>query len=261
MKKVLNVIAAATVTVAVTTSCGILSNTNWDSAQLGSAMGKMATAASITDEQVIEICRQSTAQLDAQNTIENGAYNQRLQRLVKSVKIDGLPLNFKVYKTAEVNAFASADGSVRVYTGLMDIMDDDQLISILGHEIGHVELKHVKESLGKAYRTSAARDVINAAGTIGAVSQTLVGDLAETVVNSKFSQQNEYEADEYGFAFAIRNGHDPYSMYKALNKLVELSGDSSKASALATMFSSHPDSQKRATKVKALADQYVASKK
>jgi putative metalloprotease len=34
--------------------------------------------------------------------------------------------------------FATADGSVRVYSGLMDIMDDNELLAVIGHEIGHV---------------------------------------------------------------------------------------------------------------------------
>lgn len=241
-------------------SCGILGNINWDSGQLSNAMGNAMTAASITDAQIVELCRQSTAKLDKSNTIENGPYAARLRKLVSSVNVDGLPLNFKVYKTDDVNAFASADGSVRVYTGLMDIMTDDELIAVLGHEIGHVKLQHVKSSIKKAYMTSAARDVVNAAGTVGAISQTLVGDIAETLANSQFSQKHEYEADEFGFQFAIDNGHDPYSMYKALAKLSNLYAGG-QSSSVAKMFSSHPDSQKRAEKMKEKADKYVSSRK
>lgn len=254
----LNIAAACTLAVSAS-SCSILGNIQWDQNQLNSALGKMAVAASISDAEVEELCKQSTAQLDKENQIETGAYNTRLQKLVKSVNVKGLDLNFKVYKTKEVNAFASADGSVRVYTGLMDVMDDDELIAILGHEIGHVALGHVKAGMKTAYMASAARDVVGAAGAVGAVSQALLGDLAETLANAQFSQKQEYAADEFGYEFAIANGHTPYSMYNALNKLVQLSAGGQQNSYIAKMFSSHPDAVKRATKVKALADQYTAS--
>lgn len=258
MKRLL-VYSALLCTLLAAGGCSVLKNIQWDQNQLNSAMGNMATAAMITDAQIIELCRQSTAQLDKENTIETGAYNTRLQKLVKSVNVEGLTLNFKVYKTDEVNAFASADGSVRVYTGLMDVMTDEEIIAIIGHEVGHVVLEHVKAGMKNAYITAAARDVVDAAGAIGAVSQTIVGDLAESLVHSQFSQKQELAADEYGFEFAIRNGQSPYSMYNALNRLVSLSSGS-QSGVITKMFSSHPDSAKRAAKMKELADKYSAGK-
>ena len=98
-------------TVVLFSSCSALSNVNWNTDAINSAVGKAATAASITDAQIIELCRQSVAQLDAENTIETGKYNQRLQKLVSNVSVPGLTLNFKVYKKDEINAFACGDGS------------------------------------------------------------------------------------------------------------------------------------------------------
>lgn len=239
--------------------CSILGNTQWDSAQLSSAMANAATAASITDAQIVELCKQSTAQLDARNTIDNGAYNKRLQDLMKTANVPGLPLNFKVYRTNEINAFASADGSVRVYSGLMDVMNDDELIAVIGHEIGHVVKQHVKAGMKKAYMNAAARNVVNAAGALGALSQGVLGDLAETLANSQYSQKMEYQADDYGYEFAIANGHTPYSMANSLQKLVQLSGGS-KASQLQNMFSDHPDNQKRADRQREKADRLTGKK-
>ena len=124
MKKLIPFLMAT----ALLCSCSVLSNVNWNTDALTSAAGKAAVAASITDEQVVELCRQSVAQLDAQNVIETGKYHQRLMNVVKNLNIQGLTLNYKVYKKNEINAFACGDGSVRVYTGLMDIMSDDELL-------------------------------------------------------------------------------------------------------------------------------------
>ena len=72
---------------------------------------------------------------------------------------------------------------------------------------------------------------------------------------AQFSQKQEYEADEYGFEFSVKNGFSPYGMG---NKLVELS-KGAKSSTVQKMFSSHPDSEKRAARMKEKADAYVAA--
>ena len=241
--------------------CALLGGVNWNDQALASAAGKAATAMSISDEQIVELSKQSIAELDKQNTIENGTYTARLKKLMSGIStVDGLALNFKVYKTSEINAFACGDGSIRVYTGLMDVMTDDELMAIIGHEIGHVVHQDTKNALVKAYMTSAAADLIGAAGSVGAVAQGLAGNIAEAFIGAQFSQKQEYAADDYGFKFAINAGRSPYSMCNALEKLVNLS-QGSQASAVAQMFSSHPDSAKRAARIKSKADAYATSSK
>ena len=256
MKRLLALLAAAW----LFAGCGLLTNINWNGERLASATGKTITAMSITDEQIVELCRQSVEQLDKQSTIDNGAYITRLRRVMANVgQVNGMTLNYKVYRTDEVNAFASGDGSVRVYSGLMDIMNDDELVAVLGHEIGHVVHQDSKNALKKAYLASAASDVVGAAGTVGAVTQGIAGGITEALVNAQFSQKQEYKADEYGFQFAIATGHSPYSMAQALEKLKALS-EGSQASSVAQMFSSHPDNAKRAAKMRAAADEYTKKK-
>lgn len=256
MKRLLILLAAAW----TLTGCGLLTGITWNEQALASAAGKAVTAASITDEQIAELCRQSIAELDQQNTIDNGAYLSRLSRLMSGVTVDGLALNLKVYKTDQINAFASGDGSIRVYTGLMDVMSDDELMAIIGHEIGHVVHQDTKNAMKKAYLASAAADLVGAAGSVGAVAQSMAGNIAEAYVNAQFSQKQEYAADDFGFEFAVKTGHSPYSMCNALEKLVNLS-QGSQASAVAQMFSSHPDSAKRAARIKSKAESYLSSSK
>jgi len=239
------------------TGCSLLSNINWDAEELEKAKMSALTAVSISDAQVIALSQQTVAQMDAKNVVDNGKYKQRLDKLMKGVTdINGIAVNYKVYKLDEINAFACGDGSIRVYSGLMDVMNDDELIAIIGHECGHVAAQDSKRAMKNAYLAASARGVLNAAGgTIGSLSKTALGDLGESFVSSQFSQKQEYAADEYGFNFAIKQGHDKYSMYNALNKLVELSGGT-KASLVQNMFSSHPGSAERAAKMKTKADSY-----
>lgn len=256
MKKVILCIIAAV----SLTGCSILGGINWDTNQLGQAAGAAMTALSITDAQIVQLCRQSIAQEDAQNRIDNGSYDARLKKLLKGVQVKGLTLNPKVYIKNEINAFASGDGSIRVYSGLMDVMNDEELLAVIGHEIGHVVNHDTRDAMKSAYLAAAARGVVNAAGAVGALSQTVLGDIGEAYFNSQYSQKQELAADQYGFEFAIANGQSPYSMYNALVKLINMSSNT-QSSYLAKMFSSHPDSVTRANKVKAAADAYVKSKK
>ena len=240
-------------------SCSILGGVDWNVEGLASAASKAATAASISDEMVVELCRQSIAQMDEQSIIDNGAYQQRLARVLAGLNdIDGVPLNFKVYKTNEVNAFACGDGSIRVYSGLMDIMDDDELTAIIGHELGHVRHKDTKKAIKNAYVASAARDILASAGSYGAMASALLGDVGEALVSAQFSQAQEYKADEHGCQFAIDRGRSAYSMYNALDKLMQLS-DNSNGSVIAHMFADHPKTEKRMEKMKKMADKYTAS--
>lgn len=239
------------------TSCGILTSGQLDAGYLASAASKTLTAASISDAQVIQLCQQSVALTDAQNKIiTSGKYYDRLAKIASTIKSpEGLRLNFKLYDVNEVNAFACADGSIRLYRGLFDVMDDDMIVAILGHEIGHVVNKDSKKAMKRAYMSSAARDAVSSVGgVVGVLSDSMLGDVAESYLSAQHSQKQEYAADKYGFQFAIDNGRDKYSMYKALDKLVQLSGSSSTKSSVAKWFASHPDSGERAARVKAMAD-------
>jgi putative metalloprotease len=102
---------------------------------------------------------------------------------------------------------------------------------------------------------SAASDLVGAAGSVGAVTQAVAGNIGQALVNAQFSQKQEYKADEYGFEFAVAHGHDPYGMYNSLMKLTKLA-EGSQASSVAQMFSSHPDNLKRAERMKVKADNY-----
>lgn len=236
--------------------CALLSNISLDPAHLTNAAGYAMTAASLSDADIIALSQKTVHQLDSTNVVDAGTYQKRLANLMKGVSVEGLKLNFKVYKLQEINAFACGDGSIRVYSGLMDIMTDDELMAIIGHEIGHVVHQDTKNAMKKAYMAAAAREAIGSvSGTVGALSQSLVGDLAQAYVGSQFSQKQEYAADDYGFQFAVSTGHSPYSMYNALTKLVKLS-QGSQASLVQKMFSSHPDSESRAEKMLVKAQTY-----
>ncbi|KAG1386968.1 hypothetical protein G6F59_016614 [Rhizopus arrhizus] len=125
------------------------------------------------------------ARFDSQEKIAapGSKYDARLQKIAKSLggTVNGQKANYKVYITKDVNAWAMANGCVRVYTGLMDMASDDEVRGVIGHEIGHVALGHSKKAMQTAYTVSAARDAAGAAGgaTVAALNSSQLGDLTE----------------------------------------------------------------------------------
>ena len=219
------------------------------------AAGDIATAVTLSDEDIAHMSSEAVEWMDAHNPVDTAEYDARLKRLTAGItEVGGLPLNFKVYYVVDINAFACGDGSIRVFAALMDIMDDDELMAIIGHEIGHVVHADVKHAMKNAYMASAAIHAAGAAGgTVGKLTESQLGEVTQAFLGAQFSQKQEYAADEYGFEFCVKHGFSPYGMANSLTKLVELS-KGEKASAVQKMFSSHPDSEKRAARMKAKAD-------
>ena len=215
-------------------------------------------ALTISDAQISQLCAQYMTETDGQNTVlpASNDYTQRLDRIMAKFKnIKDLNLNYKVYQSNTVNAFASGDGSVRIYTGLMDVMSDDEIFAVVGHELGHLINKDVRDAYRTAYLVVAARYGLAAVNTTaGALSTGFLGDLGQQLASNAYSRKQEYEADEKAFQFCIANGVDPYAMYHALNTLIKLNGNSATQSRVAELFATHPDTQKRATRIKDMAE-------
>lgn len=212
------------------------------------AVSKTAQGVTLTDEKMAEYVRQSVAEMDKLNKVSasDSKYTQRLNRLTQGIKdINGIPLNFKVYEVIDVNAFACPDGSVRVFSSLMDIMDDDELLGVIGHEIGHVGMHHSKKAFRTQLLTGALRDAVSATGGLaGKLTDSQLGALGESLVNAKYSQKQEKEADNAGYDFLVKNGRNPWGMAMAFEKLDSISGHQ-QGSYIQKMFSSHPDTQSR----------------
>lgn len=215
---------------------------------------KAVKAATLSDDEVIKYTKEYIQWMDENNPVApaDDPMAQRLQKLTAGLtNYDGLDLNYKVYLVRDVNAFACADGSVRVCAGLMDVMTDDELMGVVGHEIGHVKNKDSKDAFRTALLTSALKEGVSSqGGAAGTLSSSQLGDLGEAVANSAYSRGQESKADDYGYEFLKKSKLNPWGMSTAFGKLLQASqaatsGDKKKKGA--QLFSSHPDTEKRMT--------------
>lgn len=207
-------------------------------------------AATLSDEQVKALSEEGCKQMDSENKLAGAKskYSKRLKSISKALgnNIDGTPVNYKVYITPDINAWAMANGCVRVYSGLMDMMTDNEIEGVLGHEMGHVALGHSRKAMQTAYATIAARDAVSATSGVAAqLSQSQLGDLAEGVINSAFSRSQESDADDFSYDLLKKRGINPQGLVTAFEKFTKMDQGRSKS-----MMDSHPASADRAQHIR-----------
>lgn len=192
---------------------------------------------------------QMAADSDAKNKLAGpkDAYGKRIAKLAKGLdSYDGLKLDIKAYLTPEVNAFAMANGTIRVYSGLMDKFTDDEIRYVIGHEIGHVKAGHTKSRIQTAMRTSALRSAVaSTGGKTAQLAESQLGDLFEQVVRAQHSQANENEADDLAMQFMKSQRYPAAACVTALEKLDVLGGGG------ASWLSTHPSPKARAERMRA----------
>jgi metalloendopeptidase OMA1, mitochondrial len=182
------------------------------------------------------------------------AMNDQLQRVgarISQAAFWDMPdadWEFVVFDVPQINAFAMAGGKVGVFSGLFKIaQNDDQLASVIAHEIAHVTAKHVHEKLSQAL----AVNTVGAVGVIGGIAagapiltvdllsqayglSTAVGGLA-------FDRRKEKEADYIGLMYMARAGYDPQEAIKVLEALEHESASGPMPPAFLSTHPTHPE--------------------
>lgn len=216
-------------------------------------------ALSLVDDR--EVTKMSIAAFDemkAHNPVSRDAKrNEQLQRVGEriqhAVPFDQMPdadWEFVVFDSPDINAFAMAGGKVGVFMGLFKIVEnDDQLASVIGHEIAHVTAKHVNENLSQIL----LKDTGGILGSV-ALMGTGAGFLTEAAVMSAyglttdgavaaFDRGKEKEADHIGIMYMAKAGYDPEEGVKVLERLEEETGQ--QAASEKSFLSTHPSNPER----------------
>lgn len=205
-----------------------------------------ARAATLSAEDVRMLSEQSRKQLDSKHQIAepgNPYYDRMFSLVSEKETFENITYDIQVYIKPQVNAFALPDGSIRIFSGLMDMLDDDELLFVVGHEMGHVYNEDTLDKMRVAYGTRAVqKGLASIKGDVGQVSASWVGDLSNRLVNSQFSQQEERDADDYGLYYVYRKGLDLDASVSALRKLETLGSDH-------TFLSTHPEPGNRADRL------------
>jgi Zn-dependent protease with chaperone function len=169
------------------------------------------------------------------------AYVQGIaENLWNQVARKDVPYSIKIIKASDVNSFATLGGFVYVYEGLIDFaQSDDELASVIGHETGHIERRHVLTANAKA-------QALNILFGIASLFSPLIynfGGLAEAGIMAKISRADELQADRYGLQLMSRAGYDPQAMVTMMQHLVVL--QSGKSDLVTKYLEDHPEPDQR----------------
>ncbi len=143
---------------------------------------------------------------------------ERVNKIGKALlEKNSLPtqVTFTVVETDEVNAFASGEKEICVYTGLLKFVnDDDELAGVIAHEIGHIVNNHVAKQnvLASVAATVIANSSLSDRAKQGA-------NIANQLTFLKMSRNDEYEADITGVDLMIKAGYNPLAMVSMLYKI------------------------------------------
>lgn len=136
----------------------------------------------------------------------------------------------------QANAFALPDGTIVVLDGLVTLAgNDDEVVAVLAHELGHVARQHGLRQFIQASAVAVATGLY-----FGDVS-SLVGGFAALAGSARYSREFEIEADRFAAQRLQRHGLSPKLLARILTKLDKQSGAGVMPQALAT----HPDSNER----------------
>ena len=155
---------------------------------------------------------------------------------------------FTVLDNPVVNAFALPDGYIFVNRGLIAYLhDEDQLAAVIGHEIGHVALRHAR-------RRNTAQKFGNIAGFVAAVMtgrgelMDLSNQATQTIV-SGYGRDMELESDEFGGEALALSGYNPLAMIEVVMVLKDHESFSTEVQNARQryhgVFSTHPKNDKR----------------
>jgi Zn-dependent protease with chaperone function len=153
------------------------------------------------------------------------------------------PLLFRGSPQLGANAFTLPNGNIILLDDLITLLgDDQQIMAVLAHELGHVR---GRDSLQLLLRSSA----------VGAFWTFYVGDISSllaaapaALVQAKYSQDLERQADDYAAALLLQNGMSPALLAAALDKLAKSKSGAGKGGYL----SSHPSTDERMSHLRRL---------
>ena len=161
---------------------------------------------------------------------KRNSYAKRLKKLMaRSSLLNKRKLDIQVYKSSEINAFSMANGAIRLNSSLMDIMNDNELLFVIGHEIGHIVNTDSKDSYRLAYAISHLY-------TGESLAPKIIEKITSYLVNAKFSRHEEREADAYAVKF-IKHNKIPLKL--VIGALEKLGSNSS------NLLSTHPGTEER----------------
>jgi predicted Zn-dependent protease len=238
------------------------------------AVAAVAAACSTTDSGRKQLTLMSDSQLElqAKETFEQMRANMPLVKDQKTIdyvacvanalvaEMDGDAANMywelAIFDQPTENAMVMPGGKISVFAGILKLTkNQDQLATVLGHEMAHATARHTNERATRAAMTDAVVEwgalVFGSGGYYDpsrgiyrrGTTQSIYGmgkALEDIGINRPFSRLHEAEADEIGSMYMARAGFDPRESVKLWKNMSD-----SNNTKIPEMMSTHPSDESR----------------
>ncbi len=183
----------------------------------------------------------------------DGELSQRVnrigQRLAQVSDRQDYEYHFYVIEKDELNAFTVPGGRIYFFTGLLNkLQSDDQIASVLAHEIGHCSAKHTIKKFQAAMGFQLVGDVV-LSQLSGAQTARQIASLSSSalmnLVFSAYGRKDEYESDKLGLKYMALAGYNVNGMTEAF----EVLDAENKGPDVPLIFRSHPYTRDRITAI------------
>jgi putative metalloprotease len=174
-----------------------------------------------------------------------------IQLLANALDLESISVS--IYEIEPVNGLAAPDGRIFITRGFYDKftageVTENELASVIAHELGHVALGHSKRRMIDFSGQNALRMAL---GTL--LSRILPGiggilaNLLSNLLMARLSRSDEFEADEYASALMMKSGIGVEHQISMFEKLEQLSGNN--ANLQPAWLLSHPKTRQRIEKI------------
>lgn len=171
------------------------------------------------------------------------AFQQYWQHSLIKLELDPshYQIDFRHTEKMGPNAFALPDGNIIITDQLVKLLENDKdiLQAILLHEIGHVEHRHSMRLIAQSLATTVIFSYLFS--DLSVVADLFVGAGA-TVAQNQFSQDLEWQADNYALEKLKALGESGESFTKAMEKFAGIIGEEGE---IKLWLGSHPSIKKR----------------
>jgi predicted Zn-dependent protease len=117
-----------------------------------------------------------------------------------------------------LNAFCTPGGYIYVYTGILKFLEtEDQLAGVLGHEIGHADMRHSTRQMTKMYGIQVLLDIL-------AGDRKMLKEITAGIVGLKFSREHETEADQRSVEYLCPTAYNADGGAAFFEKISKLGG-------------------------------------
>ena len=127
-----------------------------------------------------------------------------MKRLHKSGQLKGSTYDVKVLDSEMVNAFVTVGNTIYLFKGLLKFTENnEELASVIAHELGHIELDHIESRLLTEFGLTVLTLIMSGG------DPTLATQVVKEVSSGAYSRKHENEADDFALQLLLKSGIDP----------------------------------------------------